>query len=217
VTSCENAPFLARSSVEKGVSAATAPLVGRLLVDIAKERGVSPAEAMLDIALADQLETFFIISGPVEVDESGLQRILESPATLIGISDAGAHLQTFAGGDYTSYFLQHWVREKGTFTLEQGVAALTSRVAHFLGIEDRGTLEVGKAADMVIFDPETVGPLPLQTLDDIPGGGTRMTKDARSIPWVIVNGQPVIENGALTGAVPGRVVGTGDARREGGH
>jgi N-acyl-D-aspartate/D-glutamate deacylase len=124
----------------------------------------------------------------------------------VGISDGGAHLQTFAGGDYTSYFLQHWVREKGSFTLEEGVAALTSRVADFLGLDDRGTLEVGKAADITIFNPDTVGPLQLQTLDDIPGGGTRMTKAARSINWVLVNGELVIEDGVPTGAIPGQVL-----------
>ena len=108
---------------------------------------------MFDIAVADELETFFRITGPVNVDESRLERILKSPATLVGISDGGAHLQTFAGGDYTSYFLAHWVREKGAFTLEEGVAALTSRVADFLGLTDRGTLEVGKAADVVGLRP----------------------------------------------------------------
>jgi N-acyl-D-aspartate/D-glutamate deacylase len=204
----ETARFMVNTSVEKAASPATAPLEGRLLVDIAKERGVSPADVMFDVAREDKLETFFRISGPVDVDESRLERILQSPATLVGISDGGAHLQTFAGGDYTSYFLAHWVREKGAFTLEEGVAALTSRVAHFLGVTDRGTLEPGKAADIVIFDPDTVEPLTLQTLDDIPGGGTRMTKAARGIPWVLVNGNPVVEDGVATTAVPGAVLGT---------
>jgi N-acyl-D-aspartate/D-glutamate deacylase len=204
----ETARFMVNTSVEKAASPATAPLEGRLLVDIANERGVSPADVMFDVARDDKLETFFRISGPVDVDESRLERILQSPATLVGISDGGAHLQTFAGGDYTSYFLAHWVREKGAFTLEEGVAALTSRVAHFLGVTDRGTLEPGKAADVVIFDPDTVEPLTLQTLDDIPGGGTRMTKAARGIPWVLVNGNPVIEDGVATTAVPGAVLGT---------
>src|SRR5215510_8374782 len=162
---------------------------------------------MFDVALEDKLETFFRISGPVNVDESRLERILQSPATLVGISDGGAHLQTFAGGDYTSYFLAHWVREKGAFSLEDGVAALTSRVAHFLGLTDRGTLETGKAADIVVFDPDTVEPMELQTLDDIPGGGTRMTKNARGIPWVLVNGEPVVEEGEPTAATPGAVLG----------
>jgi N-acyl-D-amino-acid deacylase len=203
--------FMKLASVEKGASPATAALDGRLLDDIAAERGLSAPEVMFDIAREDKLQTFFRISAPVTQDESKLERILKSPATLVGISDAGAHLQTFAGGDYTSYFLAHWVREKGSFTLEEGVAALTSRVADFLGLEDRGRLEPGKVADLVIFDPETVEPLPLQTLDDIPGGGTRMTKGARSISWVIVGGEPIVENGAPTGATPGRVLATSRA------
>ena len=204
----DKARFMVNSSVEKAGSPATTPLEGRLLVDIAQERGVSPVDVMFDVAREDELETFFRISGPVNVDEAPLERILKSPATLVGISDGGAHLQTFAGGDYTSYFLEHWVREKGSFSLEEGVAALTSRVAEFLGLDDRGTVEVGKAADVVIFDPETVGPLTLQTLDDIPGGGTRMTKNARGISWVVVNGEPVIEDGAPTDDVPGHVLRT---------
>ena len=203
----KDAKYMSMVSVEKGATPETQKLEGRLLEEIAGERAVSPADVMFDVALADKLQTFFRLSGPVNVDESNLERILKSPTTVVGVSDGGAHLQTFAGGDYTSYFLKHWVRDKGSYTLEEGVAALSSDVAEFLGLEDRGTLEVGKAADMVIFDPDTVGPTELLTLDDIPGGGTRMTKNARSIPWVIVNGQPVVEAGEPTTSVPGRVLG----------
>src|ERR1700722_17992277 len=207
----DGAAFMKLASVEKGASPATAALEGRLLDDMHADPGARAPEVMFDIAREDKLQTFFRISAPVTQDESKLERILKSPATLVGISDAGAHLQTFAGGDYTSYFLAHWVREKGSFTLEEGVAALTSRVADFLGLEDRGRLEPGKVADLVIFDPQTVEPLPLQTLDDIPGGGTRMTKGARSISWVLVGGEPIVENGAPTGATPGRVLATSRA------
>jgi N-acyl-D-aspartate/D-glutamate deacylase len=203
----DTAKYMVNTSVEKAATPATRALEGRLLVDIAAERGLTPAEVMFDVAREDELATFFRIAGPVDVDESRLERILKSPATLVGISDAGAHLQTFAGGDYTSYFLAHWIREKEAFTLEEGVAALTSRVARFLGLDDRGTLEAGKAADLVVFDPATVAPLTLQTLDDIPGGGTRMTRGAGGIPWVVVNGEPVVEDGAPTDAVPGAVLG----------
>jgi N-acyl-D-aspartate/D-glutamate deacylase len=199
--------FWVNTSVEKGTTPETAALEGRMLVDIAAERGTTPAEVMFDVALADELETFFRIAGRIDVDESHLERILKSPATLVGISDGGAHLQTFAGGDYTSYFLEHWVREKHSFTLEEGVAALSSNVASFLGLHDRGTLEVGMAADVVVFDPDTIGPLALETLDDIPGGGTRMTKRARGISWVIVNGEPVIEDGVSVDVIPGQVLG----------
>lgn len=203
----DTAPYMVNASVEKAHSPGTVPLMGRMLVDIAEERGVTPAEVMFDVAIEDELQTFFRLSGPVDVDETRLERILKSPSTVVGISDGGAHLQTFAGGDYTTYFLAHWVREKGVFTLEEGVAALTSRVAGFLGITDRGTLAIGSAADIVIFDPVTVEPEALQTLDDIPGGGTRMTKGSRGIPWVLVNGELVVEDGAVATTMAGSVLG----------
>jgi N-acyl-D-amino-acid deacylase len=204
----DDAPYLYNVTVEKGVTADSKKLEGRLLTDIAEERGCTAPEVLFDVAIDDRLATYFRISGPVNVDESKLERLLKSPATLVGISDGGAHLQTFAGGDYTSYFLKHWVKEKGSFTLEEGVQALTQRVAQFLGLaDDRGTLEVGKAADIVVFDPDTVEPDVLQTLDDIPGGGVRMTKGAKSIPYVLVNGVPVIDEGAQTTNVPGALLG----------
>lgn len=200
------AKFMAMASVEKTTTEANKALEGRLLDDIAAERGVTAADVMFDIAREDELGTSFRITGPVNVDESRLERILKSPATLVGISDGGAHLQTFAGGDYTTYFLAHWVRERQAFTLEEGVAALTSRIADFVGITDRGTLEVGKAADVVVFDPATVEPDVLLTLDDIPGGGTRMTKASKGIPYVLVNGEVVVDDGKATSAVPGAVL-----------
>jgi N-acyl-D-aspartate/D-glutamate deacylase len=201
------APFMVNAGIEKGVTPEIKALEGQKLVDIAEERGCTPSEVLFDTAIADGLGTYFGIAGPVNVDESRLERILKSPATIVGISDGGAHLQTFAGGDYTTYFLQHWVKEKGAFTIEEGVAALSADVATFLGLTDRGTLEVGKAADITVFDPETVRPLELQTLDDIPGGGVRMTKNAAGIPWVLVNGEPVVEDGKPTTIVPGAVLG----------
>jgi N-acyl-D-aspartate/D-glutamate deacylase len=202
----KSAKFLDNATVEKTTNPENKPLEGRLLNDIAAERGCHPSDVMFDTAISDELGTYFLLSGPVNVDESRLERILKSPATLVGISDGGAHLQTFAGGDYPSYFLQHWVREKGSFTLEEAVAALSREVAEFCGLTDRGTIEVGKAADLVIFDPDSVGPLALETLDDIPGGGQRMTKQAQGIPFVIVNGVPIIDDGKLVDALPGQVV-----------
>jgi N-acyl-D-aspartate/D-glutamate deacylase len=198
--------FMKMTSVEKGFDPTTAPLEGRLLEDIAAERGITGADVMFDTALADNLQTYFRISVPENMDESKLERLLKSPSALVGCSDAGAHLQTFAGGDYTTYFLSHWVREKGTFSLEEGVAALSSRVANVLGLADRGTLEEGKAADLVIFDPDTVQPTAVQTVDDIPGGGTRMTKGSQGVSWVIVGGEPIVESGTPTDAIPGRVL-----------
>jgi N-acyl-D-amino-acid deacylase len=197
--------YLQIAIIEKASSPSTRALTGRRLPDVAQERGVGLIDALFDVAREDNLATFFLLRSEAASDESEAERILKSPATLVGISDGGAHLQTFAGADYPTYFLKHWVREKGTFTLEEGVAALTSEAADFIGLTDRGTLAVGKAADLVIFDPERVEPASLETLD-FPGGGVRLAKQARGIPWVIVNGVPIVESGDPTGAVPGRLL-----------
>jgi N-acyl-D-aspartate/D-glutamate deacylase len=180
-------------------------LVDRKLTDIAKERGVGVVDAMFDIFREDRMETFILLRSESPVEESDAERILKSPATIVGISDGGAHLQTFSGADYPTYFLSHWVRKKRAFTIEAGVAALTSRAAEFVGLTDRGTLEVGKAADITIFNPDTIASEGLEILD-FPGGGSRLRKLAKGIPHVIVNGVSIIEKGALTGAVPGQMI-----------
>jgi N-acyl-D-aspartate/D-glutamate deacylase len=198
-----NVPYLNVAIVEKVANPELKPLLGRYLTDIAAERGIDPIELMFDIALQDGMGTIFLLRGRPKDDESVAERILKSPSTLIGVSDGGAHLQTFAGADFPTYFLQHWVREKGTFTLEEGVAALTSEVAEFMGLTDRGVLEVGKAGDVVIFDADTVQPEALET-EQFPGGtAIRLAKRARGVPYVIVNGKPIIDGGKRTGAVPG--------------
>jgi N-acyl-D-aspartate/D-glutamate deacylase len=191
--------------VEKVDNPALKPLIGRRLPDIARERGVGVVDTLFDIAREDKVQTFFLLRGGKPTDESDAERILKSPAAVLGISDGGAHLQTFSGADYPTYFLQHWVKENQSFTLEEGVAALSAEVADFLGLTDRGRLEIGKAADLVIFDPDQVGPGLLETRD-FPGGSIRLAKRAHGIPHVIVNGIPIIEQGEPTGAVPGRLL-----------
>jgi N-acyl-D-amino-acid deacylase len=199
------AGYLKNCVIEKVDNPALKPLENRRLVDIAEERGTGVVETMFDIARDDALKTFFLLASPKisPEDEAALKTILKSPATLVGISDGGAHLQTFSGADYPTYFLKRWVRETDLFTLEDGVAALTSEVATFMGLTDRGTLEVGKAADITIFDPETIAPTDLETLAFPNGGGVRLAKRSVGISHVIVNGVPIVENGAGTGAVPG--------------
>ena len=175
------------------------------MTDIAAERGVDLIELLFDIAMEDGMGTIFRLRGRPR-DESDFIRILKSPSTLIGVSDGGAHLQTFAGADYPTYFLQHWVRETGTFTLEEGIAALTSEVADFMGIADRGVLAPGKAADIVVFDLESVQPEQIEVLMFPGGKSTRLAKRARGIPHVIVNGTEIISDGKRTGAVPGELL-----------
>jgi N-acyl-D-aspartate/D-glutamate deacylase len=197
--------YLQIAVIEKVASLKLQALVGRRLVEVAEERGVGVVDAMFDVAREDGLEAIFLLRTETAGDEADAERILKSPATLVGISDGGAHLQTFSGADYPTYFLQHWVREKRAFTLEEGVAALTARVADFVGLADRGVIEVGKAADLTVFDPERIGPEALEVLD-FPGGGQRLAKRARGVAWVIVNGVPIMEDGRPTGAIPGRLI-----------
>src|SRR5262249_18394010 len=104
-------PFFHLVGVQRGATDATRALVGRKLTEIAAERGVSPAEAMLDITLQDDLKTVFAFFGFSGANEEAAEAILKSPATLVGISDAGAHVHTFATFDYSTYFLEHWMRE----------------------------------------------------------------------------------------------------------
>jgi len=125
------AGYLKNAVVEKVENPKLKPIEGRRLADIAQERGIDIVEAMFDIARDDNLKTFFLLSSPKisPEDEAALKQILKSPATLLGVSDGGAHLQTFSGADYPTYFLKRWVRETGLFTLEDGIAALTSEPA----------------------------------------------------------------------------------------
>jgi len=195
--------YLDFASIEKVDAPALKPLIGKYLADIAEERGVDRIDLMFDIALEDNLDTFFLLRARKSSREDEAKRILKSPSTLIGVSDGGAHLQTFAGADWPTYFLKHWVRETGAFTLEEAVHALTKEVADFIGITDRGTLEVGMAGDVTIFDADEVQPERLETLD-FPGVDMkRLAKKARGVPFVIVNGTPVIDEGKKESATPG--------------
>jgi len=102
--------------------------------------------------------------------------------------------------------LGHWVRERGVLTLEEAVRRLTSLSARLLGITDRGLVREGLAADLVLFDPARIRALPRETVADLPGGGRRIIQRAEGVHAVIVNGQPLIEDGRATGAMPGRVL-----------
>ena len=199
-------PYVVNIITEKVTNPALEPYLGKYLTDIAQEGGVDPIELMFDFFEQDGMGTIFLLRGRPKTDESDFERILKSPSTLIGVSDGGAHLQTFAGADFPTYFLKHWVREKQTFTLEEGVAALTSEVAEFMGLKDRGVLEPGKAADVVIFDAEKVQPELLETAHFPGGKAIRLAKKARAVPYVIVNGTPIIAEGERTGAVPGKLL-----------
>jgi N-acyl-D-aspartate/D-glutamate deacylase len=184
-----------------------ADYVGRSILDIAKEKGTAPADAMIDLALADGLATQF--RWITETDEwmASVKEAQHNPHMITGTSDGGAHLSRDDGSDYSTYFLRRWVLDLGEWTLEQGIRQLTSVPASILGFPGRGMVRPGWWADLMIFDPEAIRrPGRKVQVGDLPGGIKRFQAYPNGIRATIVNGAPIVLDGALTGRRPGRVV-----------
>jgi N-acyl-D-aspartate/D-glutamate deacylase len=160
---------------------------GRKVVDIAAEQGVSPGELFFDLSMETHLEvTLLALAG--NRDPAGHLRLLRHPHLRIGLADSGAHNGEIADYRYPTHVLAHWVREEGAFTLEEAVKMMTADEAECYGLEDRGTLAVGQAADVVVFDPEQVGDGPVREVHDLPMGARRLCSEGIGIAYVIVNG-----------------------------
>jgi N-acyl-D-aspartate/D-glutamate deacylase len=187
-------------------------LAERKLADVAAERGMEPTDLMLDLSLASDLQTRIRLA-VLNTDENVVAELLTHPATMLGLSDAGAHASQLCDACAPTDLLGRWVRDKGVLSLEEGVRRLTSQPATVFGIGDRGRLAPGLAADVTIFDPDTVGCGPLRRVYDMPAGADRLVSDARGIRAVVVNGTVIREDGAdavdLAGPLPGRVLGGG--------
>ena len=181
-------------------------LEGRRMVEVAAERGVDVADAMLDLALSEDLETEFSFRNFLHVDPAGVTALLSHPMIHVGASDAGAHISQFCGTGDTSWLLARWVRETGAFTLERAIHRLTGELADAFGIRGRGRLVPGQAGDLVIFDPATIDRGGEDFVRDIPGNANRYVRHARGIDRVAVNGQVVWQDGAYTDARAGRIV-----------
>ena len=128
------------------------------------------------------------------------------PRMLIGTSDGGAHLAKDDGSDWSSYFLRSWVMDRKVWSLEEGVRQITQIPAALLGMTDRGVIKVGGWADIMIFDPATIGPWKKEFTHDLPGGVGRVKAWGKGVKATIVNGQPIVLDGQLTDNLPGQVV-----------
>jgi N-acyl-D-aspartate/D-glutamate deacylase len=173
---------------------------------VAEELGRPLADVFIEIALRDDLETEFEVTGLIHSDPVIVSLLLSHPAMQIGSADAGAHIAQFAGAGDTCYLFQRFVRELGYFSVEQAVRRLTRDLAEGWHIADRGEIRVGKFADLVLFDPETIARGPEQWVQDLPDGGGRYIRNATGVDLVMVNGEVVVDHGAYTNARPGRVV-----------
>ena len=143
-------------------------------------------------------------------DEAEVAELLRHPGTVLGLSDAGAHASQLCDACAPTHLLAHWVRETGVLSLEEGVRRLTSATADHFGLRDRGRLGAGLPADVVVFEPDTVGCGPLRRVRDFPAGADRLVSDATGIRAVIVEGTPIREGGRdvvdAEGPLPGRVL-----------
>lgn len=167
-----------------------AALEGMTIKQAAAKLGLDPLDAFFEIALKDQLSTQFV-GKFFNNDDDGVAPLLKHSAGVITLSDAGAHLIYMCDAGFGLHFLGHWVRETGHFTLSEGIRRLTSHPADCFKIADRGRLVVGAPADLLLFDPDTVGISRLQTRHDLPGGGSRMVREPLGVQGVWVNGVKV--------------------------
>ncbi len=191
--------------VVKPVLEENKPLTGRTIADIAAERGEDPLDAFLDLAIEERCKTW-LARNQQNNDDEAMSAILNDEHTLIGLSDSGAHVVREGGYGYAVHFLSHWVRDKGIMPIEEGVRRLTSVPADIFGIPERGRLAPGARADVVVLDYDNLGLYDSEEAYDLPGGSMRLKQVAHGIPYTIVNGEVLIENGEHTGALPGHVV-----------
>jgi N-acyl-D-aspartate/D-glutamate deacylase len=166
---------------------------------------------MLDLALAEDLQTSFQPFIPGDDDESWRLRAAawRDPRTLIGASDAGAHLDMIDTFTCTTSLLGPAVRDRGLLPLEEAIHQLTRLPAELYGIRERGVLAPGANADVVVFDASRVGPRPVHTRADLPAGAARLYAEADGIEHVLVNGVEIARAGAFTGARPGTILRSG--------
>jgi N-acyl-D-aspartate/D-glutamate deacylase len=189
----------------------TKPFEGRLVGDVARELDKDPFDALVDIAIADGLRTTFTrdVPPPSTADWEARLQLWRDPRTVIGASDAGAHLDMIAAFRYATGMIEEAVREHGLLPLEEAIHMLTASPARLYGLRDRGVLREGALADLVVFDEDAIGSQPVGTRFDLPGGAGRLYADATGIDVVMVNGTEIVRDGGYTGERPGTLLRAG--------
>ena len=177
----------------------------RTVADIAEERGTAPFDTLLDIVLADDLRTVLWPNTDDGDENTWSMRaaIWSDPRAMVGGSDAGAHLDRMCGSSYPTAFLDDCLRGRKLVPVEQAVHMMTAQPAALFGLRDRGLLQEGYAADLFVFDPETVASEPARLVHDLPGETPRLFAGSHGVVRVLVNGVETVRDGAPTGAVPG--------------
>ena len=197
------------------IEIAEGPLAGRSVEGVARERGVEPADVLVDSVLPDRVALTLILPSLVPslgASQEGWEAraaLWQDPRILLGGSDAGAHIDLMCHANYPSVVLGHAVRERNVIGLETAVQLMTDRPARLLGLRGRGRIEPGWHADLTIFDPDRIASEPAEVRHDLPAGGERLHADARGIEHVVVGGRTVVTAGALTGELAGTLLRSG--------
>ena len=166
---------------------------GRRVADMAREQGKDPFDWLLDFALDDGLDALLDCK-LFNTDEDRVKDLLRHPHATLGLSDAGAHLSFLCDAGFGLHLLGHWSRERADIALPQAVQSVTSRVADAYRIKDRGRLVPGACADLLLFDPDTVGRGEKVRVQDLPAGAIRVHTPARGVHGVWVNGTRVVDD-----------------------
>jgi N-acyl-D-amino-acid deacylase len=181
---------------------------GKSVAEAANERGETPLDCFLNLAIEDDLATWFVITF---AEEERISRFVADPRLIIGLSDGGAHVGEHCDANYPTYLIGTWSRDKQLLSLEHAVKRLTSEPANLFGLADRGRLGPGMAADFTIFDYKTINSAPRQhAVRDLPGGGLRFVTAAHGIEYTIVNGEVLFEHQQHTGELPGKLLRPGN-------
>jgi N-acyl-D-aspartate/D-glutamate deacylase len=177
----------------------------RSVADVARERQQHPAETMIELALEKDLDLFFLMPVANEDQDIALE-IMRHPRTVTTFSDSGAHVSQLMDSSLQTHLLYHWVRTKQAFTLERAVQMITAVPATLWGFHDRGLIREGMAADLVVFDPDTIMAEMPEVVDDLPAGARRLVQRTRGVAATVVNGEVLLRDGKHTGALPGQLL-----------
>jgi len=160
---------------------------------------------MIDMALEHDLKLFFRQPIANENQDDALE-LMKHPHSTVTFSDSGAHVSQIMDSSLQTHLLSHWVRDKQAFTLEEAVRLFTYDTATQWGFHDRGLIREGMVADIVVFNPDTIGPMMPEVVCDLPAGAKRLRQKAHGVANTIVGGKTVLRNGEHTGALPGKLL-----------
>lgn len=180
------------------------------IAEVAAQTGKDPVDALLDLVVAENLEAGFLFAA-TNTNPDAVQELITNPHVLIGLSDAGAHVDQSCNAGVPTYLLHEWVQKRRVLSVEEAIRRLTSEPAQFLGLKQKGRIALGMDADLVLFDLATVKPCPLEWVNDLPGGKPRLIERAEGIAYTVVNGEIFFAQGEHQGGYAGQVLRSGVA------